>query len=164
MSKIFTKQVAEDEVLSQAEPLPLDRAVDWHFDGKPITYRDCIRDQCGPVALSYAERIQELALAAPQAGDELPPTEAQERAAFESWAVSTHGKFTLSDPDAGSMWSAWKARAALAERGVQAKPSIVQQWVKEERAGGYCELGRDRCDCGDDLPTVREDCSRWRRG
>jgi hypothetical protein len=44
--------------------LPLDRAVDWYFDGKPITYRDCIRNQCGPVALSYAERIQELALAA----------------------------------------------------------------------------------------------------
>jgi hypothetical protein len=44
--------------------LPLDRAVDSYFDGKPITYRDCILKQCGPVALLYAERIQELALAA----------------------------------------------------------------------------------------------------
>jgi hypothetical protein len=44
------------------DKLPLDRAVDWHFDGTPITYRECIRNQCGPVALSYAERIQELAL------------------------------------------------------------------------------------------------------
>lgn len=39
-----------------------------------------------------------------------------EREAFEAWAVRTHGKHTLSDPDAGSMWSAWQARA---ERGRQ---------------------------------------------
>jgi hypothetical protein len=44
-------------------------------------------------------------------GEALPPTERQ---AFERWAVSTHGKYTLSDHDAGSMWSAWQARAALA--------------------------------------------------
>jgi hypothetical protein len=42
--------------------LPLDRAVDWDINGQPITYRDCIKSQCGPLALSYAERIQELAL------------------------------------------------------------------------------------------------------
>lgn len=40
----------------------------------------------------------------------------QERAAFEAWAVTTHGKHTLSDPDAGSMWSAWQARAILASK------------------------------------------------
>lgn len=45
------------------EPLPLDRAVDWYVDGKPITYRDCIKSQCGDLALSYAEHIQTMALA-----------------------------------------------------------------------------------------------------
>jgi hypothetical protein len=45
------------------EALPLDRAVDWYMDGKPITYRDCIKNQCGELALSYAEQIQKLALA-----------------------------------------------------------------------------------------------------
>jgi hypothetical protein len=38
-----------------------------------------------------------------------------EREKFEAWATKTHGKFALSDPDAGSMWSAWQA--ALASRG-----------------------------------------------
>jgi hypothetical protein len=41
---------------------------------------------------------------------------ADEHAAFEKWAVEYHGSRTLSDPDAGSMWSAWKARAALATK------------------------------------------------
>lgn len=44
-----------------------------------------------------------------------------ERAKFEKWAVEYHGNRTLTDPDAGSMWSAWQARAALDER-PQAEP------------------------------------------
>lgn len=30
-------------------------------------------------------------------------------------------------------------------------------------APGYCELG-DRCNCGGDLPRVREGCSNWAKG
>jgi hypothetical protein len=35
-----------------------------------------------------------------------------ERSAFEAWAKHMHGNRALSDPDAGSMWSAWQGRAA----------------------------------------------------
>jgi hypothetical protein len=65
------------------EALPLDRAVDWHLDGTPITYRECIEQQCGKVALSYAERIQELALAHQAA----PPAAQAEPAGPEDMAV-----------------------------------------------------------------------------
>lgn len=41
-------------------------------------------------------------------------TNPTERDDFEAWAVKTHGKLALLDSDAGSMWSAWQARAALA--------------------------------------------------
>jgi hypothetical protein len=40
-------------------------------------------------------------------------SDADEREAFKRWAVKCHGPDTLSDPDAGSMWSAWKARSAV---------------------------------------------------
>ena len=49
--------------MDDEDKLPLDQAVDWHFDGTPITYRECIQNQCGTLALTYAQRIQELALA-----------------------------------------------------------------------------------------------------
>ena len=50
-------------------------------------------------------------------GEPAAPVDARdERPSFEQWAIRTHGKFTLSDPDIGAMWSAWKARAAIARQ------------------------------------------------
>ena len=57
------------------------------------------------------------------ASEPAAPADARdERPGFEQWAIRTHGKFTLSDPDTGAMWLAWKARAAIARQA--AAPAI----------------------------------------
>jgi hypothetical protein len=65
------------------------------------------------------------------------PLPLTEREAFEEWAVRVHGKYTLSDPDIGSMWSAWKARGAL-ESAVRASLLVPAE----------------RCACGYPMPCA----------
>jgi hypothetical protein len=54
-----------------------------------------------------------------------------EREEFEKWAVTTLGKYTLSEPDAGSMWCAWQAaRAPLLEQLERLKDEACERDIR----------------------------------
>lgn len=66
------------------------------------------------------------------------PAAQTEREAFEAWALAAHGKFALSDSDAGSMWSAWQAGRASLPAPQQATPATPEDMkVYDGIAAGY---------------------------
>jgi hypothetical protein len=64
-----------------------------------------------PCVLGYATMCKECEAEGKcnAVGDGLPLTKRGVRAAFEAWALKTHSRLALDEPDTGSMWSAWQA-------------------------------------------------------
>jgi hypothetical protein len=136
----------------------LTKSVDWYVDGQPITMEQCIRQQCGDLALSYVQAAFWAGAqpqAEPVAADgfvlvPVEPTPAMLEAAVQAICYGPEGGFTrINGPTrtwAAMLAAAPKARPPVAQQGADAyeavQPQIVGRYRVERRIGGglwtYC--------------------------